>query len=125
MFGKLLHVFEGEDKFSAAHCDQVIQVGNKDQVKDACVGYGDRHVERKVLRRSELRWISPKEEMVTNLIWFFANRANRDSFGLDAFWLNDIQLTAYHGEDQGYYDWHQDCFFEQPTPHHRKLSFVL
>jgi len=125
MFTKDIHIFEGEDRLSAPHCDQVIQLGSKYPAKDAYVGYGEKHVERKGLRRSELRWINPQEAMVTNLLWYYSNRANRDSFGLDAFWLNDIQLTAYHGEDQGYYNWHQDCFFEQATPYMRKLSVVI
>ncbi|MCH8173100.1 MAG: 2OG-Fe(II) oxygenase [Proteobacteria bacterium] len=125
MFDKLVHIFEGEDRLSAAHCDQVIELGKKYPAKDAQVGYGDKHMERKGLRRSELRWISPQEAMVTNLLWYYANIANRNSFGVDAFWLYDIQLTAYHGEDQGYYNWHQDCFFEQATPYQRKLSLIV
>ena len=59
------------------------------------------------------------------MIMFYVNYANRHSFGLDAFWLYEIQLTTYHGSDADFYDWHQDCILEQPEPYQRKLSFIM
>ena len=45
--------------------------------------------------------------------------------GLDVSWLYEIQLTTYQGSDEGYYDWHQDCFLTQDSPYQRKLSFIM
>lgn len=125
MFKNLVHIFDGSERPAPEHCDKIVEIGNKFPLEEAKIGRKEDGKNKKSFRRSEVRWIPPQESMVTNLIWYYANIANRQSFGVDVSWVFEIQLTTYHGVDAGYYDWHQDCFLAQEGPAQRKLSFIM
>lgn len=125
MFTRIAHVFGGTDRPAPDICRQIVALGDKYPVADAKIGFRDKGNANENYRRSEIRWIPRTEQQVAGLIWHYINYANRDSFGLDAVWLNDIQLTAYHGTNQDKYDWHQDSFLMAEAPFQRKLSFVM
>lgn len=125
MFKRRLHIFGGQERVSDNICDQILRLEDKYPIEEGVVGFGDKGAKTESVRRSKVRWIPPQEQMVANLIMHYVSFANRDSFGLDASWLYEIQLSTYHAEEEAYYDWHQDCFFEAATPYQRKLSFIM
>ena len=102
MFKNRVHLFKGEERPNQSLCDQIIQVGEKYPVTEGRLGYGGERKKNDEMRRSEVRWIPPNEQMVANLIWYYVNRANRNSFGIDAFWLYEIQFTTYNAEYEGH-----------------------
>lgn len=78
-------------------------------------------------RRSEIRWLPDWDERVlpiVNAIMWHAKKANREFFGFDIDFLQDIQYTTYKSENQGKYDWHHDTFWAGPTSYDRKISFI-
>ena len=79
-------------------------------------------------RSSELRWINkhdPNSKFIADLMWLYAERANRDAFGFDISYLNDIQYTTYRGTSSDHYDWHHDTFWANPTCFDRKLTVIF
>tara|TARA_B100001093_G_scaffold85020_1_gene76685 strand:- start:374 stop:850 length:477 start_codon:yes stop_codon:yes gene_type:complete len=76
------------------------------------------------VRRSEVRWAG-QIEWIHKLVYGFATRANRQAFGFDISYLEDIQYTIYNGTDQGYYDWHHDTFWAGHTSFDRKISVTI
>lgn len=77
-------------------------------------------------RSSEIRWVSKyTSKWVSDFIYDYALTANRNAFGFDIDYINDIQYTTYRGSENGKYDWHEDVFWDCPREYHRKLSFVL
>ena len=70
-----------------------------------------------------------KEKELLELLMGYANMANRESFDIDAKWINEIQFTTYNGaakeSEQGKYNWHSDVDFKNPKPFHRKLSITV
>ncbi|SVE07118.1 uncharacterized protein METZ01_LOCUS459972, partial [marine metagenome] len=64
-------------------------------------------------RMSEIRWLAiDKEKVLVDLLMGYANMANRESFDINAKWINEIQFSTYQGselqEEQGKYGWHSD-----------------
>jgi len=103
-------------------CNKIIEECEKLQPMKANVGDGG-DVNTSV-RRSEVRWAG-QIEWINQLIYGFATRANRQAFGFDISYLEDIQYTIYNGTDQGYYDWHHDTFWAGNTSFDRKISVTI
>ena len=79
-------------------------------------------------RRSEVRWIDkedPNSKFIADLLWKYAQTANRNAFGFDITMVNEIQYTIYKSEELGKYDWHFDTFWANPTTYDRKLSVII
>lgn len=79
-------------------------------------------------RKSEIRWINglnPNSSWIKNMIFDFAQIANRNAFGFDIDFINDIQYTVYKGENNGKYDWHHDTFWDDQKPYDRKISVII
>ena len=81
-------------------------------------------------RMCQIRWLDiEKEKELLELLMGYANMANRESFDIDAKWINEIQFTTYKGSakesEQGKYNWHSDVDFKNPKPFHRKLSITV
>lgn len=80
------------------------------------------------IRRSQVRWIDsadPNSKFIYDIVWKYARAANKIAFGFDIHSLTDIQYTIYDGEEEGFYDWHYDTFWGNPTFHDRKLSVTI
>ncbi len=78
-------------------------------------------------RVAKIAWIGnlSQDAGLRNMVWNFAQRANRDGFGFDLQYVPGIQYTVYEGTTQGHYDWHTDMSFVSTQPYCRKLSFIL
>lgn len=79
-------------------------------------------------RKSEIRWINrnnPSSRWIGDMIFDFAQIANRNAFGFDIDFISDIQYTIYKSENLGKYDWHHDTFWDDPKPYDRKISIII
>lgn len=93
--------------------------------QDASVGF-NKEAKKTDYRESEVRWLNVnREKNMTDLLWSYVDRANRDSFDVDVRYLNEVQYTTYHGTKKGHYDWHHDVDFRNSQPYHRKLSMTV
>jgi PKHD-type hydroxylase len=97
-------------------------------VQESAIGV-DGSTENNNYRRSKIRWV-PKagnevSTNITNLLWNTAAEVNRNHFGLDINFLNDIQYATYYGSTFDKYDWDEDVFWANPTMNHRKISVII
>jgi PKHD-type hydroxylase len=105
--------------------DLIIEAGNQQPVAEVGLGF-DGSTQNNQYRSSEIRWLpTALHPDTTNLLWAFAQTANRNAFGFDIAYLNDIQYTTYHANKNGKYDWHHDTFWGNPTAFDRKISIVM
>ena len=83
----------------------------------------------KNIRSSTVRWINkrdPNSKFIYDLLWYYAEEANRFAFGVDIDYLTDIQYTIYDAKDEGHYNWHYDTFWDNDkTTKDRKLSITV
>ena len=73
--------------------------------QDANLGFGGDNTDNQV-RRSEVRWVDrndPNSRFIADLIWQYAEEANRNAFGFDITLIRDIQYTIYNAQDLGKY----------------------
>jgi len=106
------------------YCDRLIARANELPAEAGAIGSGRSGMPD--VRRSVVRWldIDGLDKWIAQDIMFFANKANRNSFGFDIVGPDAAQFTEYHATDNGKYDWHQDISWGNPAPYGRKLSFV-
>ena len=95
---------------------------------EAITGFSCDHKDKKI-RSSEVRWINkrdPNSKFIYDLLWYYAEEANRYAFGVDIDYLTDIQYTIYDAKDEGHYNWHYDTFWDNDkTTKDRKLSITV
>ena len=80
------------------------------------------------VRRSTVRWVDVNDtnsKFIYDLIWRYAEQANRDAFGFDINYLRDVQYTVYEAKEEGFYNWHVDTFWGADTCSDRKLSVTI
>lgn len=110
-----------------AMLDKIIEVGNNSLQGTGGIGFeGQTHNDN--YRRSEIRWVNAYDannKDIVDIIWYFAQQANRNAFGFDINYLNDIQYTVYNSDVEAKYDWHHDTFWANPTTYDRKISIVI
>ena len=93
--------------------------------QEASIGFKN-EAQKSDYRESEIRWIDVnREKNMSELLWTYVNRANRDSFDVDVRYLHEVQYTTYYGNNNGRYDWHHDVDFRNNQPYHRKLSVTV
>jgi len=106
-------------------CNRIVEECQKLQPMEANIGSdSNTNTVNTDVRRSEVRWAG-HIEWLNKLVYDFATRANRQAFGFDISYLQDIQYTIYKGTDEGYYDWHHDTFWGGHTAFDRKLSLII
>ena len=76
------------------------------------------------IRRSKVKWLSHDNE-VKDLLWGYAEEANRNAFGFDVYNVGDVQYTEYHATEAGHYDWHHDIHWNEEKAFDRKLSITV
>ena len=115
---------------NALNSDQVDQiVSNLDQMltlEDSKVGFLKR--DDNELRHCKVGWLNVKDpnvKPVIDMLWHYADLANRESFGFDISSMYDVQYTVYDGVDEDHYDWHHDTFWAGPTAFDRKVSLSI
>jgi PKHD-type hydroxylase len=101
----------------------IINICEKYPIQKSYMGY-DNNILDNQYRTSEIRWVG-HEENIKNLMFGFAQEANRNAFGFNIDCLTDIQFTTYKGSDNAKYDWHCDTFWGNPTSYDRKISVVV
>ena len=73
--------------------DLIIETGNEQPVANAALGF-DGSTQNDQYRSSEIRWIPiGTDGHLDAMLWSFAQTANRNAFGFDISYLNDIQYT--------------------------------
>lgn len=110
-----------------AYIDNIINYGNQHPVTQTGLGF-DGSTNNNNHRSSEIRWINPMDsnsKFIVDMLWYFAQEANKNAFGFDINYLPDIQYTTYNASENGKYDWHCDTFWGNPTMYDRKLSIVI
>ena len=107
-------------------CDNIIERGLKLPSQQATIGFNNDRVEDSY-RVGTLSWFyGPENKDIVDLVSYYANFANRESFGFDiSFGPYEFQFSEYNSNDGGKYDWHHDVWWLNPRQHDRKLSFVL
>ncbi len=110
---------------SEQQISHIIETGNLQPTTVAGIGF-DGSTKNLEYRSSEIRWIPTSTSPdITNMLWYYAQAANRNAFGFDITYLNDIQYTTYNATENGKYDWHHDAFWANPTTFDRKISIVI
>lgn len=95
--------------------------------QEGIVGFEDSKA-NKDIRSSTVRWVNtedPNSKFIKDLIWKYAQLANKNAFGVDITQIHDIQYTIYEGSEDGHYDWHHDTFWANNTAMDRKLSITI
>lgn len=104
---------------------QIVELAEELPVAYAGLGF-DGSTQNDQYRSSEIRWIDAQSNpTIKDLLWYFAQTANRNAFGFDISYLSDIQYTKYYANENGKYDWHHDTFWANPTAFDRKVSVVI
>lgn len=115
-----------ESYFDQATCDKIVQLAMKIPSEEPTVG-GLTGEATKTLRRSRIRWIreeNPDFKFLFDEYWKLLIQVNRDFFGFSVTHLPPLQFTEYYGSDNGEYKSHQDIFWINDTPRHRKVSII-
>jgi len=105
----------------------IIQECEKYQVHEAALGVENTRPDSSY-RKSNVRWVhgnNPESRWIKELIYDFAQMANRNAFGFHIDTVNDIQYTEYHGSEAGKYEWHSDTFWDANNPYDRKISVIM
>ena len=114
--------------FSKEDCEALITAAKELPVADANMGFYSERTNTDY-RRTKLRWVDrtvqPQFEAVYSEFWKFANAINHDWFNFNITYLPPLQFTEYTEEQRSEYKSHQDVFWLNPTPRHRKLTVVL
>lgn len=107
--------------------DSIIEECEKYNSQDATIGVNNL-VPNSEYRKSEIKWINrhePSSKWISDLIYDYAQIANRNAFGFDINYINDIQYTLYRSENLGKYDWHCDTFWDSDSPFDRKVTVII
>jgi PKHD-type hydroxylase len=110
---------------SDSDVSNIIDASEQFPTQEANTGYDGERKDTE-FRSSEIRWVGKRQvPWIAELLWTYAQEANRNAFGFDIDYIKDIQYTKYPAEISGRYGWHQDTFWANPTPYDRKLSVVV
>ena len=109
---------------SPTTCNKIIQECEQLPPMEAGVGGQSANTVDKKIRKSEIRWAGDIQ-WIKDLIYGYASTANRNAFGFDINYLQDVQYTIYKGTDEGFYNWHYDTFWAGETTYDRKISVII
>lgn len=114
--------------FKPHQCAQILDQGLRLPVQDAVVGRDGQVRSDHTVRRSAVRFIQktdPKFDWLFRELWHLARWTNEDFFDFHLTRLDYVQLAEYKAENAGEYKRHQDVFWVNDGPRHRKLSCVV
>ena len=109
---------------SPTTCNKIIQECEQLSPMEAGVGGQSSNVVDNKIRKSEIRWAGDIQ-WIKDLIYGYASTANRNAFGFDINYLQDVQYTIYKGTDEGFYNWHYDTFWAGENAYDRKISVII
>ena len=75
------------------------------------------------LRKTQVHFISDRENLLNEVVWGFIREANARFFNYKLNYFQSIQFAKY--EVNGHYAWHQDASAQLGQMEHRKLSLTL
>ncbi len=105
--------------------NQIISIANGGVTQQATtfVNDGSTHVPADDIRKSRVSWI--KDKRVLNLLYEYADMANRNAFNVHIFNKTDIQYTEYLASENGHYSKHHDIDWNRNDGYDRKLSITV
>jgi PKHD-type hydroxylase len=74
-------------------------------------------------RSSIVRWV--EDPQIRDMLWWYAQEANRLAFGLDVQSVGSVQFTEYSASQEAHYSWHHDVDWTGNAAYDRKISVVL
>lgn len=114
--------------FCKEDCESLIDMSMKLPVTNAGMGFYSESTNDNY-RRTKLRWIDPANnpefQPVYQEFWKFLIQVNQHWFNFNVTHLPPLQFTEYTEEDKSEYKSHQDVFWLNPTPRHRKITLIL
>ena len=75
------------------------------------------------VRKTDIGFITDKDNMVNNIAWHFLREANKINFNYKLEYFQPVQFARYR--NGGHYDWHQDASGINPHGESRKLSLTF
>lgn len=111
--------------FSSDFCDDIVKRAKTLELKNAGMGFHGNGFNDDY-RRSKVGWLQPSmfpelyEEM-----WKLEREINSDWFNFSIDNSEFIQFSEYNSQNRGEYKKHQDVFWLNNTPKHRKLTAVV
>lgn len=111
--------------FSAEYCNQVINESKTLTFKRANLGENGLSSNNDY-RKSEVTWLYPQNfPHLYDELWKLEREANKSWFGFHVDNLEYIQLAKYEGNIRAEYKKHQDVFWVNENPRHRKLTAIV
>lgn len=111
--------------FSADYCNSIIEKTKYFPFESANLGENGLTLNNNY-RKSDVTWLLPDDfPDLYDEIWKLEREANKRWFGFHVDNLEYIQFSKYDAKKQGEYKKHQDVFWINQNPRHRKLSAVI
>lgn len=110
-----------QSRLNPQECNTIITACQSFPAQNAGIFEGSTPVDS--VRRSTVRWVNDRS--IDELLMRYAMSANREVFGFDIVHPFEVQFTEYHGDHEGFYDWHHDIHWESDRMYDRKLSVVI
>lgn len=114
--------------FSTQECNEIVEMCKRLPSHSANIGV-DSSFANTFFRRSVVRWVdhisNPEFTWVYDKIWKYMIVMNKDWFNFNVTELPPMQFTEYDESYIGEYQSHQDVFWLNGKPTHRKVSLVL
>lgn len=113
---------------SPEKCDEIIRLALRLPATDPTIGFGSNFDSNPNYRRSKIRWLEPTDpafKFVFDEFWNVLLKVNKDWFNFNVTHLPALQFTEYDALYLDEYKSHQDVFWINPSPYHRKISVVF
>ena len=117
---KLLKYCIKNTKFQEAG---VINKGFTDSDTEELLMADDRSRTDHNVRKTDIGFITDKDNMVNKVAWHFLREANKINFNYKLEYFQPVQFARYR--NGGFYDWHQDASGQNPHGESRKLSLTF
>lgn len=113
--------------YTKSVCDFIIEHALKIEPEKPKLGF-DGTISDDTYRRSDIRWIT-QDNVDLNFVfkdyWAFLISINKNWFGFNINSLPYLQFTEYDAEYEGEYKSHQDVFWINDSPNHRKVTMII
>ena len=100
----------------------IINKGHTDSDPDPVMS-DDRSRNDPKIRKTDVGFITDKDNMVNEIAWYYLREANKIQFNYKLEYFQPVQFARYR--DGGHYDWHQDASGINPHGEARKLSLTF
>ena len=75
------------------------------------------------IRKTDIGFITDKDNMVNKIAWHYLREANKINFNYNLQYFQPVQFARYR--NGGHYDWHQDASGQNAHGEGRKLSLTF